>query len=169
MQLKNFFVFSLLGGAMAQSAIESGFNAIGTALDTLDTAVLALTDGNVAAQAKDLTAKSEAVAKAITAATAQINGIAKELSIVEAAGVLTPSKTLETKTKKTIDDLIAKKDLIAKAGQAGTVKAQLEAQAKGAKTLSDAVVSKMPSATKSIAQNQAKSISDQIARGLAAF
>jgi hypothetical protein len=168
MQLKNFFVFSLLGGAMAQSPISAGFESIGSALDVLDAAVLTLTDGNIAAQAASLIAKSEAVAKAIAAATAQINQ-AKELTIVEAAGVLTPSKTLETKTKKTIDDLIAKKEIINKGGQGGTVKAQLTAQANGAKTLSDAVVSKMPSATKSIAQNQAKAISDQIARGLAAF
>jgi Hydrophobic surface binding protein A len=165
MQLKRFVVLSLLGGAFAQSAISAGFDAIGVALDALDTAVLAFTD---AANAPDLTAKSTAVAKAITAATAQIQG-AKELSIVEAAGVLTPAKTLQTKTKKAIDDLITKKPVIAKAGQTATVVQQLQAQAAGAKTLSDAVVSKMPSATKSLAQTQADAISKEIARGLAAY
>jgi Hydrophobic surface binding protein A len=169
MQLKNFVVFGLLGGAYAQSAIAAGFANIAKALDTLDAAVLALSaSANVAAAATDLTAKSSAVGKALADATAQINS-AKELSIVEAANVLTPAKALQTQTKKTIDDLIAKKDVIAKAGQTATVKQQLQAQQSGAKTLSDAVVSKMPSATKSIAQNQADAISKEIARGLAAY
>jgi len=161
-------VSELLEFLLVGSDFHTGFDAIGVALDTLDSAVVALTDANIASKVADLTAKSDAVAKAITAATAQINA-GKELSIVEAAGVLTPAKTLQTKTAKTITDLISKKDLISKAGQIATVKGQLTAQSAAAKGLSDAVVAKMPSATKSIAVNQAKSISDEIARGIAAF
>ena len=169
MQIKNFFVFSLLGGAIAQSAISKGFDAIGVALDSLDSAVVALTDGgNVQAATADLSAKSAAIVKAIADATTTISA-SKELTLSEATGVLTPAKNLLTKTRKTVDDLISKKPIIVKAGQTATVKSQLEAQAKGAKGLADAVVSRMPSATKTIAQSQADAIGKEIARGIAAF
>lgn len=167
MQFKKLLLLSFLGGVMAD-AIGDGFTAIGVALDALDAAVLSVTAANVATKAIELNTKSDAVAKTIAAATAQINA-SKELTIVEAANVLTPAKTLETKTQKTIDDLISKKDLIAKAGQTAVVKGQLTNQATAAKTLSDAVESKMPAATKPIAKNQAKAINDHIARGVAAF
>src|ERR1700761_8133573 len=125
MQIKNFFVFSLLGGAIAQSAISKGFDAIGVALDSLDASVVALTDGgNVQAATADLSSKSSAIIAAIADATTPISA-SKELTLSEATGVLTPAKTLLTKTKKTIDDLISKKPIIAKAGQVATVKAQL--------------------------------------------
>jgi hypothetical protein len=169
MQFKNLFVFTLLGGVFAQKAIIDSFHNIDATLDALDDAVAALAGGaNVAAASKDLVSKSAAIQAAIQKAIDATSGSAA-LTVVEAANILTPAKHLQDATKKTVDDLIAKKDIIAKAGQTGTVKDQLSAQAVGAKSLSAALVSKVPAATKQIAQNQADAISKEIARGVAAF
>jgi hypothetical protein len=168
MQFKNIFLFGLLGGALG-NAITDGFTAIGGALDTLDAAVAGLSDGaNVAAATADVKSKSSGVAAAIQQATSNIKAGAA-LSIVEAANILAPSKVLLGKTKKVIDDLIAKKAIITKAGQAGTVKEQLGNQQTVANDLVAAIISKVPAATQAIAKNQAGEISKEIARGLAAF
>jgi hypothetical protein len=169
MQFKNLFVFTLLGGVFAQQAIIDSLHKIDATLDALDDAVAALASGaNVASASKDLVTKSTAIQGAIQAAIAATTG-SKELSVAEAANILTPAKHLQDATKKTIDDLIAKKADIAKAGQSGTVKEQLTAQAGLAKQLAAALVTKVPAATKSIAQSQGDAISAEINRGLAAF
>jgi len=174
MQIKNFLLFGLLGGAMAQSsatlaAINGAFGAIGTALDTLDTAVKGLTDGNAKTQAKDLITKSEAVAGAIKDATAKIGAAKDALALVDAIGVSKSANDLLAKTTTTIDDLIAKKDLIVKAGEQASTKAQLTAQKAAADTLAKAITDKMPAAAKSIAQSQAAKIGSAIDKGVAAF
>lgn len=169
MQFKSLALFGLLGGAFAQNAITAGFTSIGAALDSLDASVLALADGaNIQAATGELKSKSAAVAAAITAATGNIKSGAA-LSIVEAANILAPSKVLLGQTKKVVDDLISKKAIIVKAGQAGTVKEQLSSQQTVADSLVAAIVSKVPAATQAIAKNQAAAISKEIARGLTAF
>jgi len=174
MQLKNFVLFGLLGGAIAQSsatlaAINGAFGNIGTALDTLDAAVKGLTDGNAQTQSKDLISKSEAVATAIKDATTKISGAKDALALTDAIGVSKSANSLLTKTTTTIDDLISKKALISKAGQAATTKAQLSAQKSAADALAKAITDKMPAAAKSIAQSQAAKIGSAIDKGVAAF
>jgi hypothetical protein len=170
MQLQKLNLVTLVGGCAAQGAaiITSGMSAIGAALDTLDTAITGLTDGNVDAQAKDLISKSEAVATAIKDATGKI-GSAAEVPLADAIGISTAANGLTSKTDKTITDLIGKKALIAKANQAATVKTQLNNQKDAADALAKAIVSKLPAAAKSIGESQAGKISASIAKGLQAY
>jgi hypothetical protein len=174
MQFKNVLLFGLLGGAMAQSSatlatINSAFGTIGTALDALDGAVKTLAAGNAATQAKALISKSEAVAKAIKDATAKISASKDSLALTDALGVSSSANSLLAKTESTIGSLTAKKDLIAKAGELATTKAQLVAQKSAADGLATAITDKMPSAAKSIAKTQAGKIGSAIDKGIAAF
>ncbi|KAF2673839.1 hypothetical protein BT63DRAFT_437439 [Microthyrium microscopicum] len=170
MQLKNLLVFTLAAGTYAQGAaiITGEMTSIGAALDTLDTAITGLTDANAATAAKDLVSKSEAVAKAITAATGKI-GSAAEVPLTDAISISTAANTLTSKTDKTITDLIEKKAIIAKVNEVATVKTQLNNQKTAADALAKAIVSKLPAAAKSIGESQAGKISASIAKGVAAF
>jgi hypothetical protein len=169
MQFKNVFLFSVLGGAMAQNAITAGFASIGSALASLDAAVAGLQDGgNVQAVSAALMAKADAVSAAIAAATASIGG-SKELTIAEAAGVLAPAQTLLKQTKQLTDDLIAKKPIIVKANQAALVLKQLSSQLAAAKTLGSTIGSKVPAATRTLAEKQSGDIAKEIQRAIAAY
>ena len=160
MQLKNFVVLTLLGGAVAQSAktlqaITSSFTAIGSALDTLDGAVKSVSDANVATVA--------------TEPTADISGAADQLALQDAIQVSTAANALTSKTDGTIGDLIAKKALIAKANQSATVKTQLTNQKAAADALANAIVGKMPALAQSVAKSQSAKISASIDKGIQAF
>jgi hypothetical protein len=172
MQFKNAIVFGLLGGAFAQTlgVIQAEFGKIGAALDGLDSAVKALTDGgDAAAQTKSTVAKSSAVEEAIKAATSAIKGSSAKLSLLDATGVSTAANTLISKTDTTISDLIAKKAIIVKYNQGGETKTQLTAQKAAADALAGAIVEKMPAAAQSIAKGQAAKVGTAIGKGLAAF
>lgn len=174
MQFKSVLLFSLIGSAIAQSsatlaAINGGFDSVGAALDTLDAAVKGLTDGNAEAQAKDLIAKSESVAKAIKDASGKITAAKDPLALTDALGVSKAANGLLAKTETTINDLTAKKDLIVKAKQGDTTKQQLTAQKTEADALAKAIVDKMPAAAKAIAQAQAAKIGTAIDKGIQAF
>src|SRR6201999_4074704 len=105
-----------------------------------------------------ITAKSEAIVKAIKDATAKISGAKDALVLQDALKVSDAANKLQTKTDQAIADLIAKKPLIAKANQVGSVKSQLSTQKAGSEALSKAIVGKMPALAQSVAKAQSAKI-----------
>jgi hypothetical protein len=172
MQFKSAVVLALLGGAFAQTlgVIQAEFGKVGSALDSLDSAVKSLTDGgDAAAQTKATIAKSANVEAALKAASAAIKGSSAKLSLVDATSVSTAANALIAKTDTTISDLIAKKSIIVKYNQGTETKNQLTAQKAAADDLAASIVEKMPSAAQGIAKSQSAKVGAAINKGLQAF
>jgi hypothetical protein len=181
MQFKNILTFALYGATLASAAapvrrqekgldiIKGGLSSIQAKLQDLDAAVKALAAGaDVAKATADIVSKSTIVEDAIKAAITKISA-APVVTILEAIQVQSASTTLSNLTKATVDDLIAKKDVIAAAGQLKTTQQQLASQKASADLLAAAIISKLPDAVKSVAQLLSKSIAENLDRGAKAF
>lgn len=174
MQIKNLFFLSLASSVLAQqpvlAQITGSFATIGSQLDALTAAVGQLTEStNAATAVADLTAKSNAIAATINKATADITANTGSLGLSDSLSLPGESSKLTAKVTTLVNTFKAKKPIIVKNNQVGTVKAQLEKQKTAADGLAKAVVSKVPSAAQSIAQSQAKQIGDAIQAGVVAF
>jgi uncharacterized protein (DUF885 family) len=157
---------ALFGTAFAQKEVFlSGLAGIASALDTLDSAVKKLGAG---ADAAEFASKSQAVLAAITGATNTINS-ATALDLIGASSIVGPADKLVTQTSTTVDDIIAKKDVIAKAGKSSAVLGLLKSQQDAANKLASAISSKVPEAAKGIAQGQASKVGAAIDKGVKAF
>lgn len=155
--------------AQTLNTIKTGMKDIGSKLDSLTSALNALTDGADAATAKGTISKSADVETAIKSASGSISKESAKLSLVDATSVSTAANELLTKTDAAITALISKKGVISKANQAGEAKTQLTAQKAAADGLVSAIVEKMPAAAQGIAKSQAAKVSASIAKGLAAY
>jgi hypothetical protein len=157
---------ALFGAAFAQKeVILSGLSSIASAIDSLDSTVKKLGAG---ADAAEFASKSQAVLAAISSATNTINS-ATALDLIGASSIVSPADKLVTKTSTTVDDIIAKKDLIAKAGKSSAVLGLLKGQQDAANKLASAIVSKVPEAAKGIAQSQASKVGAALDKGVKAF
>ena len=161
---------AFLGLTLAQKEVYlNGLNMVHHALDSLDSGVAGLAAGADAAAATNaLSAKSTNVLTAINNAIAAVNG-ASALDLAGAAELVSPSDHLVAETQKTVDDLIAKKEIIKAAGQTGLVLAQLKSQGVGAAKLVDAIAAKVPADAKSIATSAGDKIAAAISKGVTAF
>jgi len=134
-----------------------------TALDSILSAVNSLSDGIGALTetsdpkvvAPALLSSSKKILDALTTGAAAISATKEPLTLVDSTGLIAPSSAMTKKVVSTIDALIAKKALIAKAGQTATVLASLKDQLAVTKTFTDAIAGKVPAMAKSIVQSQA--------------
>jgi len=162
-------VVDAVGAAQDLVTITSAFSAIEGSLTALDTAVKGLAPGGDAkAAASALIARSKAVEDAIKDGTSKV-GATSAISLVDALQVQSASSKLTTLTTQTINDLIAKKDIIKQAGQTKVTLDSLNAQKTASDAFVKAVTSKVPSAVQSIAANASKSVGDALAKGIQAF
>lgn len=169
MQFKVILV-ALLGSAFAQqAAFTQQLTLIHHALDSLDASVKGISaGGNLAAATAAITAKSDAVVAAINTATTTL-AAATALDVEGAATLVKPSHHLVEETVATINDLIAKKAVIASANAVGTVLAQLKTQQAAAQKLIATISAKVPADTKAVTADIGAQIDAAIAKGLAAF
>jgi Hydrophobic surface binding protein A len=178
MQFRNIFAFALFGAALASPAIQStqdlptikaALKSVEVVLIPFHDAVVALKPGADAAKASaDLVAKSNAVEAAIKAATAKISAT-DALTLAEAIQVQTASQSLTKLTQQTVDDLIAKKDIIKAANQLQTTQKQLASQKIAADAMAKAITSKLPSAVQAVAATLGKAVGDSLDKGAKAF
>jgi len=175
MQFKNILALALAGVAAAAPMVQDlptvlgAVNAVSSALTTFDTAVKALgpsADPKVATT--ELNAKGAAILTALQKGATSIQATSA-LTLTEAIQLSGPSGQLSTAAGTTVDDLIAKKPLFDASGQSATVLKQLQDQQTANKAFIDALLSKLPSAVRSIASTQANQASSAIARGIQAF
>jgi hypothetical protein len=176
MQIKSILSFAFFGLTLALPAqqdvptISNGLKAIEGLLKTFDDATKALTDsGDLAKATADLTTKAKAVEAAMKKATTDIKASPGDIAVAQALGVQTQASALGTLVKATIDDLIAKKPIIAKANQTGTVKANLASQKAASDDLVAAIVAQLPASIQSIAKTLSAGISKDLERGTQAF
>jgi hypothetical protein len=184
MQFKSLLVLGLFGTAMAAPiestgdavsatqdlvTITSSFTAVENALTALDTAVKGLTAGGDAkAAAAGIVSKSKAVEDALKDGTTKI-GATSAISLTEALQVQSASTKLTSLTSQTINDLIAKKDVITAAGETKTTLDSLTAQKAASDAFVKAIAGKVPSAVQSVAAAASKSVVDAINKGISAF
>lgn len=143
---------ALLGLTLAQKeTFLSQIEMIHHALDSLNTGVSSLAAGADTATATTLlTTKSTSVLNAINNAITAV-GAAIPLDLIGASALVEPSEHLVAETEKTVNDLIAKKDVIKGGGQTAAVLEHLKKQGAAAVRLVDAIVAKVPADAQAIA------------------
>jgi hypothetical protein len=179
MQLKSFLSVALFGAlALATPlasqqdvpTIQSGLKSVQANLQTFDEAIKGLNaGGDVAKQTTELLAKSKAIEDAMKKAITDIKASPGNIQTAQALQVQSQASALGNLVKATIDDLIAKKDVIQKANQVGTVKASLTSQKLASDDLVGAIVAQLPPALQSVAKTLSAGISRDLERGANAF
>lgn len=162
-------VVGAVGAAQDVDTITKAFSAIESALQALDTSVNALSaTGDAKAAAAGVLEKSKAVEAALKEGTSKV-GATSAVSLVEALQIQSASTKLTSLTTKVIDDLIAKKAIIATAGQTKITLDSLNSQKTASDAFVKAVTGKVPSAVQSIAAAASKSVGDALSKGITAF
>lgn len=163
MQIKNILTFAMAGLAAAApmnlDQISKSMNAIIDSLKVLDTAVTGLTEAS--ANFPDLVAKSDAVLKTITQGTTDV-GATSSVSLTEALTVNSLSTTLINTGSKVVNDFIAKKDVIVKAGKGKEVHSAMVAQSAASDKFGAALKTKLPAVAGSLVDKATKDIKDSL-------
>jgi hypothetical protein len=173
MQIKNILALALVGFAAAApmagptksvDVIKGALEAIVSNLDILDTAVKGLSDASDPAQSfTDLTTKSSAVLTALQKGIADVTLIAGTITLTEALSISSFSNSLTNSAKKVVNDFIAKKAIIEKAGKGAEVVSAMQAQYIATGSFSKELKKKLPAAVQSIADSTAKAGTDALA------
>jgi len=162
-------VVDAVGASQDLATIQAAFSAVEAALNALDTSIKGLSAGaDSKSAAAGLVTQSKAIEQALKDGTAKVSA-SSAISLTEALQVQSASTKLTTLTTQTINDLIAKKDLIQAAGQTKVTLDSLTAQKAASDAFVKAVTSKVPSAVQSIAATASKSVGDALAKGIQAF
>ncbi|KAL6236506.1 hypothetical protein BDW75DRAFT_239161 [Aspergillus navahoensis] len=159
-----------LAGPSAINLTERDIATIKNVLTDIDTQVNAL---GTAITAKPLKAdailtQADKLSTTITSGTTTVNGQNK-LSQLDALGLVSPTQKLADDTDTTIKSLIGIKSDVNSLGKGCVTLQSLQKLDTGAKGLSSAIVSKVPSALGDIAGNLADSISEHIQKGIDAY
>lgn len=149
----------------AGSDIAADIKAITAATDELTAALRNFNDASTALAVNVATGK---VSDAIKKGTSDANAISSILQ-ADALTLSGPIGDLNDATKRSIDQLIAKKPLFVSLGFAGIVLDTLKAQQTQSSAFTAAVVAKIPQGLRGIAANISKPAADAIAAGIAAF
>jgi len=173
MQIKNMLTLGLFGMAAAAPMtikdLTSAINGIATALNSFDTSVKALTPtSNPSASTAELVTKSSAILEAIKTGTDSVTKSDK-VALSDAVQLVSASTALTKAAQVAIDDLIAKKPIIDKAGQTATTLKQLQDQKAATAAFITVLTSKLPSAVSGIANQQASAATAAIQKGVVAF
>jgi hypothetical protein len=145
------------------SVITGVLDAVGTDIDELDAAVLALTgnSANVEARAAELITTLQTGKTTVDASAS--------LSLADALGLQGPVQELTDQAGKLKDDFIAKRPVIISnslCARARTITANI---ATNSNALIDSVIAKVPAAARPIAESLAADLRDILAEAAAAF
>ena len=173
MQLKTLIPLALAGVAWAGPTLtERDLPTITNAVDNVNSALQSLDASvknfNGASQVGDLQTQAENAQKAIDSATSQVQGTST-ISLSDALALQQNVQDLVTTANTTVDDLIAKKDVIDQAGVGGIVYSALQAQQSSGSALANAITSKVPSGVSQIAGGLSSQMTDALNRAIAAF
>ncbi|EME87359.1 uncharacterized protein MYCFIDRAFT_85652 [Pseudocercospora fijiensis CIRAD86] len=149
----------------ASQDIAADIKAITSATDGLTAALRNFNDASTALAVNAATGK---VSDAIKKGTSDANALSS-ISQADALTLSGPIGDLNDATKRSIDQLIAKKPLFVSLGFAGIVLDTLKSQQAQSSAFSEAVISKIPEGLRTIASNISKPAADAIAAGIAAF
>ncbi|RDW68820.1 cell wall mannoprotein 1 family protein [Aspergillus mulundensis] len=166
-------IFPLLAPALAAPSAnlsERDIATIKNVLGDIDTQVNNLGSAITAKplQADSIVSQADKLSTTITSGTSTVNGQDK-LSQLDALGLVSPTQKLADDTDKTIKSLIGIKSNVNSLGKGCVTLQSLQKLDDGAKSLSSAIVSKVPSALGDIAGNLADSIAEHIQKGIDAY
>jgi len=166
------FATSILALAIGASAtivtrdlatIQGVISDISKATDSLDTAVKAFTS-----DFGPLQSASDALLSTIKGGVTKV-AASDVLPLLDAANVAQSVIALNTSASNVINDLISKKSALVAAGKGGDTLKTLQEQRSAAKSLADAITSKVPTDLQSTASQLSQSIDDAFNRGIGAF
>jgi hypothetical protein len=144
-----------LGAAPGANAdiniVVAGYNDVERKMTALDTAVKALSDSTAASASKDILTKSQAVTAALKSATTKITGAKAITDLFASAELATPGDSVSLLLETTVDDLIAKKAVLVKAGQAAAVLKELKDQKDATIAFTSAINAKLPAIAQLVA------------------
>ncbi|KAL4902116.1 hydrophobic surface binding protein A-domain-containing protein [Aspergillus multicolor] len=166
-------IFPLLAPALAAPSAnlsERDIATIKNVLSDIDTQVNNLGSAITAKplQADSIVSQADKLSTTITSGTSTVNG-QDQLSQLDALGLVSPTQKLADDTDKTIKSLIGVKSDVNGLGKGCVTLQSLQKLDDGAKSLSSAIVSKVPSALGDIAGNLADSIAEHIQKGVDAY
>jgi Hydrophobic surface binding protein A len=149
--------------------LKNALSSVQSSVDSLNNQIGQLSEkSDLKTEVPKLVLGSNNIIEAIKVGTTAIRG-SGDVSLLQAGGLMGPSKDLVNTVRDTINDLKSKKAIIEKAGETAAILASLKAQKLAAKGLVAAIVDKVPSVGKKIAQNQAKKIVEILDDGIKAF
>jgi hypothetical protein len=148
MQFKAFLAFGLASLTLAVEldgpAVKNALKAIDSGAAALDQAIQGITTANVATQVDVVVAKMSALNQAMIDTSARLKST-KPLGIMDITSLSTPmtaiSKTLESLMK----DILAKRTIIVKGGQADKLGLGLKKNQNGFGVFSEALMTQVPS------------------------
>jgi len=150
MKFSGAVVLAAAAGTYAQLPVVQGvLDKVGSGIDALDSAAKGF-NGDVAA----VKSKADALVAAIKSGKTTIDG-SSDLTLNDALGLTTPVQALTKKGQALADDFKAKRSDVEKAGACDTVRSELSDINTNSQALIKSVVSKVPTAAQSIAQQLA--------------
>jgi hypothetical protein len=139
-------------GANAEiNIVVAGYRDVESKLAALDTAVKTLSDSTVASATKDLLTKSQAVTAALKSATTKITGAKAITDLFASVELTTPGDSVSLLLETTVDDLIGKKAVLVKAGQAAAILKELKDQKDATIAFTGAINAKLPAIAQLVA------------------
>jgi hypothetical protein len=149
--MKYQIVFSaVVGTALAAGAADTVNQVladINTALKSFDTAIKGYSGGS----SQPLIDASNKIQQLTQDGASKISS-GSDLTLNDAVSITTNVQSLQSSLDATLSDLEGIGSKLASAGQCGTITSSLDSQVGAAKSLQDAITSKAPAETKSIAQ-----------------
>jgi hypothetical protein len=159
-------LLALAGSTMAAGAadtVNQVLTQIASDLKNFDSAIKAYSG-----DASNMIAASKKIGSTTTSG-AQAIASGPELSLTDAVGITSNVQTLQASLDGTLNDLKAIGQKLAADGQCGSILSELSAQGTSAQALQDAITSKAPAETKSIAAQLGGAIGNSIAETNAYF
>ncbi|KAF2665525.1 hypothetical protein BT63DRAFT_417082 [Microthyrium microscopicum] len=170
MRFSNLITLALTGLVAADLAtIQGEFTKIQAAVTNLDNSINGLTSSTDPTTAiNTLVSQSNAVTDALNSGTTTVSAT-DDLSLTDSITLLSSSNSLVSAVNTTVTDLENKKSIVDAANADGTVVTQLQQQKTASQAFIAAVVSKVPSAAQSIANNQAQAVVTDLNNGIVFF
>jgi len=159
-------LLALAGSTMAAGAadtVNQVLTQIASDLKNFDSAIKAYSG-----DASNMVAASKKIGSTTTSG-AQAIASGPELSLTDAVGITSNVQTLQASLDGTLNDLKSIGEKLAADGQCGSILSELSAQGTSAQALQDAITSKAPAETKSIAAQLGGAIGNSIAETNAYF
>jgi uncharacterized protein YoxC len=145
------------------ATIQGVLSDISKSTDALDTAVKGFS-GDFG----PLQSASDTLLSTIKGGVSKVSA-SDPLPLIDAATVAQSVVALNTSAGNVISDLIAKKDALVSAGKGADTLKTLQDQRAAAKSLADAITSKVPTELQGTAAQLSQGVDDSFARGIAAF
>jgi exonuclease VII small subunit len=172
MKLLSLLALTAYAAAEAQTLYERQVQTIVSVLQTInqDTMQLntAVRNFNGPNDIQTLQQASNRVAQTVSQG-AQAVQQASSISLNDAVQLQPQVSTLQSTLESTVQNLVAKKQIIVQSGAGPTVAAGLNQQLQGAQQLSTAIVSKVPQGAQQLAQQLSVSINNALQQGVQQF